>query len=369
MRPAPEGYADALTRPQVRRVTEVTSWLGGTFLGTVPVKSGTLAIDATADVPGSLTLTVPSNPTTRPTHDGHMLAAAGQQLVVRRSLVDKDGEPSGWFEHGRYRIMPSRATRGVLQVKAVSLERSVELARFTAPTAFPASTYAGTLAALLRGLLAVRVVPGVVDRPIPARLWERERLDAVQEVIAAWGNIEGFVHNDGVFEVRQLPASTTPLITLTDGPGGTVQDVTPGADAADPIANAFVTATVPDGGSLPISETALLQVGPRRWGGPYGYVPKFFASSLMTNRAQLRDAAVTGLAREQLGTSQWDVTCLSDDRIERGDCVRVVQVRQNTDMIGRVVGYTVPITRHDEPARVTITALSGRAYGQPVGVI
>lgn len=364
MREVPDGYADEITRSRVRRTAEVTSWLDGDLLGTLPVQSGTLTVSYD-QIPGSLDLTVLSTPETRPTTSRSMLAAVGQQLIVRRAMMSRgaDPEPLGWIDHGVFRVQPVRLARQLLRVQGLPLESTVQLARFTQPTTFPASTYAGMLGALLKGLLPVRLAAGVVDRAIKARTWEEERLDAVQEVLTAWGGVEGRVMPDGVFEVRPTSTSRTPVLTLHDGPGGTVQTVQPAGDREMP-ANCYTVATVPDDGSVPMRESAYLTDGPRKWGGPYGYVTKMFASPLLTTRPQLRATAQTMLTKEQQLTTLWEITCLSDDRIELGDCIRVTTA--DVDLLGRVIEYTIPLTDADEPGSITVTAIGGTAYGQAV---
>lgn len=363
MRDAPDTYSAALTGPQISRVTEITSWRGSTYLGTVPISSGTLEV-TTDDIPGQLTLTTKATPETIPSHAMHMLASAGQQLRVRRGIAVA-GRVAWWFDHGWYRVLPTRPVAGALSIRALPLESYIDTARFIRPSLFPGGTFAGHVRQLCRGIIPVRFAPDITDRWTPARTWEEDRLAALGEVLAAWGGVVGRVAEDAVYTVSREPRSTTPVITITDGPGGTLADVVPAGDD-DLVPNAVVVSTAPDDGTVPLSETTYLREGPRAWAGPYGYVVDHFTSPLLTTRPALRTAGATRLRIHQRRASRWDLDVISDDRIQIGDPIRVTRWDGSIDIIGRVEGYQLPLTPADEPGKITISAISGTAYGAPV---
>lgn len=372
----PADVAQLYGRAQATRRTEITSWLGGTYLGEVPILSGTLTV-TDDDVPGTLSITVPGRRDMWPTHPRHPLAAHGQVLRVRRAWCVSSAEglvPVWWFDHGVYRVQPTTPSRTTIRVTAKSLEQKLDLARFQVPYTAPAGTYTNTLQGLLRGLLPLRVAAGVPNPSAGSRTWEEDRLGAVREVLSAWG-VVGHVTPDRVFTVTLPPTGTSPAATLADGPGGTLVEAAP-SGSGDIVPNGFITRSVPDDGSVPLTAAAVVKSGTRMWGGEYGWVPQFLASQFLKTPADLQRAADAGLAREQLRASQWSATYLSDDRIQRGDPIRIVSGGipmtsggwdgADVDMVARVTGYTIPLTPKDEPGGLTVSALSGTAYGQSV---
>jgi predicted aconitase with swiveling domain len=368
MRAAPDNYGAVLASAVLRPCWEVTSWLGPTYLGAVEVKSGTVTETAGEQVTGKLDLTVPNVPEWRPSSPTAPLGWYGQQLHVRTGWMDATGHPLVWFDLGRYRVRKPTPARDVLSVAGDSLEQLVLQARFIAPTNFPASTYKGRTSALLKSILPVKFDPKLVDRSVKKQTYERERLDSLADTMTAWpAQLEMLPSGVAYVSIPWESRSTTVRAVYADGPGGTVIDVAPTSGEDDQNVNAVVFSSEPDDGKPVLTETAYVRGGPLAWGGPYGYVPDFASSPLLTTRAQLQAAAKTRLAKLQRSVQQVVVSMVDDPRIQLGDVIRVKSAQRGTDVTGRVIVVPHGITGADRASvDVTLSVLSGIVDGVKV---
>ena len=365
MRDSPASYGEILGAAVLRPCWEVTSWLGATYLGPVTVKSGTVTENASEQITGTLDLTVPNVSEWRPSSPTAPLGWYGQQLRVRTGWMDAVGKPLVWFDLGRFRIRRPTASADVLSVQGDSLQQLVLQARFTAPTNFPAQTYKTRTAALLKSILPVKFDPALADRSVKKQTYERERLEALTDTLTAWpAQLEilpsGVAYISAPWETR--PA--TVLATYADGPGGTLLDVAPTSGEDDQIVNAVLASSEPDDGKKALTEAAYVKDGPLAWGGPYGYVPDFYSSPLLTTRAQLQAAAKTRLAKLQRAVQQVEVSMVDDPRLQLGDVVRAKSALRDTDVTGRVISCQHGITGADRASvSVTLAVLSGKVDG------
>ena len=358
-RDVPAGYSAAYGRSSDQRGYEISSWIGGEYLGDVPVLSG----EATVTEDGmAVSMTVESTPATRPSHAMSMLAASGQRIRVRRALMVA-GEPIGWALHGWARLLPTLPAAGVLSVQGVGLRKTLDWAKFPVEKTFTAAPFPSMARSIIDGMLPLVVDGDVSVRGTKTRTWDTTRGAALSELVTAWSGVDLTVDDDGALRVSSTPTSTTPDLTMSDGPGGTVTSAEPVSLDRDPTPNAYAASTRPDDGSQPVTEVSYLTRGPNRWGGPYGQVLETFESSLLTSRAECRKAARTLLDKAQRRASTWRVRAISDDRVQLGTVLRVITDKGQVDITGRVASYTVPLTPQDEPAEYTIEALHGVTYG------
>lgn len=366
MRAVPAGYAELMASAVLRPCWEVTAWLGATYLGPVEVRSGTVTESAADQVAGSLDLTVPNTAASRPKSTTSPLGWYGQQLRVRTGWKDAAGKPRVWFDLGRYRIRKPVPAGEVLQVKGDSLHQLVVNARFFTPYGFPAGTYKSRVRTLLKSVLPVTFDPQLVDRPIKAQTYERERIEALNDTLSSWpAQLEilpsGVAYVGRAWENR----GATVLATYSDGPGGLVVDVAP-EGGEDDVPNAVVASSEPDDGKPPLTEVAYTSSGALRWGGPYGFLPAFYSSPLLTTRAQVRAAAQTRLASLQRAVQQVRVTMVVDPRLQLGDVIRVKSAKRGTDVTGRVTGIVHGLTPVERQGDVTVSVLSGVVDGVKV---
>lgn len=240
----------ALTRSHRRRIM-VESWLGSELLSdSVPVDAAFEDTDRRSNVPERVTLTVPRRyrgESWSPVTDDHPLAANGQRLRVQLG-IDIGNGVTEWFQRGWFVITDSQASGDAVNVQAAGLLYLIHEARFVSPFN-PSGTLFSTLRALVEPALTVVFDSALTDRPVPdAMNWDEDRMAAVQEVTDSLG-ADYRVTEDGYLSVFPAEAESSPVLTLTDGAGGTVITAS-GSSTRDGAVNAFVArGTAPDGGS------------------------------------------------------------------------------------------------------------------------
>ncbi|MEV0156872.1 DUF5047 domain-containing protein [Micromonospora sp. NPDC050686] len=304
----------------------VESWLGGQLLADdVPIDAATEETDRGIRVPERLTLTVPRRAGGRswsPVADDHPLAANGQRLRVQLGIGLGNGRVE-WIQRGWFVIRDSGTEGDAVNVEAVGLLALLEEARLVSPFQ-PAGTLASTLRALVEPALTAVVDVGLTDRAVPAGInWDEDRLAAVWELIDAWP-ADAHVTEDGYLSVRPATQPTTPLLSLTNGTGGTIITAS-GSSTRDEAYNVVVArGTAPDGGQ--VQGVAYNYDGPKAYGGDFNPlpVPFFYSSPLLTTVAQCRQAAATRLATLKRRTSrEFKVVMVPHPGIQVGDVVAV----------------------------------------------
>ena len=286
----------------------VESWLGDQLLAEdVPVSAAVEEGDRSLRVPETLNLIVPRlDRGTRwtPTTIDHPLAANGQRLRVLLG-IDLSYGVTEWLQRGWFLVQDTPPPAGTddVSVLAVGLLGLVDEAQLVSPFQ-PSGTIVSTLRALVEPALTVDVTGAPADRAVPAGLnWDEDRLQAVLEVLDAWPATAA-VDPDGVLVVSAVTDPGAPVLTLTDGAGGTVLYAA-GGSTREGAANAVVArGTAADGQN--VQAVQYVQSGPKAYGGLFNPlpVPEVFYSPLLTTAAQCRAAAATVAARRQREQAQ-----------------------------------------------------------------
>lgn len=317
---------DALTRSH-RRYFLVESWRNGVLLSdAVPAATGSEEVDRSLTVPERVVFTVPR--TDRGTSwdpagsNDHPLAANGQTLRVKLGVGLALGEIE-WFQRGRFLIQDATPNGDVITVDAVGMLTWIDEARLVSPYQ-PTGTLASTLRGLMEPALTVAISTALVDRAVPAGAsYDEDRLAAVLELLDAW-SAEGVVDPQGIFQVTPAVQSLVPVLTLTDGVGGTVI-TSDGSSTRDGAYNAVVArGTASDGGQVQGVAYDSTVTSPKFYGGPFNPlpVPKFFASPLLTSAYEASLAAATILARVQRQTGRlYIVDMVPHPGLQAGDVV------------------------------------------------
>lgn len=343
----------------------VQSWLGGTLLSAdVPVIRGRVTAQVSQEVPERLTFTVPGETVVdgrafswRPGNNPeHPLARYGQELqvsIVVSSGVAAEGTAEWETRIGRFLITDwSDDDEGTVEVTAEGRLRRVKDALLTAPTQ-PAA--GATLASEARRLLPPGVSaafdPALVDRACPPGMaWSESRLEAVQEIAAAWPALLRTDEWGQVVFRLPLPPVPTPVLTLRDGERGTVEKVGR-SDTRDGAFNQVV-ATSSASDKEDVQAVASQTSGPMSISSEYGPVTKKWSSPLIMNAAQAMRSAETMLASSLLPATSVPVECAPDPRIDLDDPVQVV--RDGERLWGWVTAYDLPLTVDDGSMRVDL---------------
>lgn len=349
---------DLLTSAYTVEAT-VESWLGSEYLGAVPVEDGSVSWDASQQVQGALSLSVPRVGAAEdedwrdwdPTDPYHPLACFGQVLHV--SLTIGSLVSGAWWTVpiGRFLITSVEPGPSTVRVTGKSLLQRLEEDRLTEPMApDPAGTLASELRRLVGARMGLIIDPALRDRPCPSMTWGESRIDAVYEIAKAWPASvrEG---GDGVLYVSPPVSDPTsrPQLRLSDGAAGTVVGVAASV-SRDKIYNRVIARGQEnsDEGAPSFQAIADQLTGPMRVDGPYGVVPRFFSSPLITSVAQAKSTAEAMLADAVRKKIKVPVQHSPDPRIHLDAHVEVetrpVDGATGRTMWGVVAAYEVPLT-------------------------
>ncbi|WP_416976725.1 DUF5047 domain-containing protein [Streptomyces sp. T028] len=297
----------AVQRSHTMRV-RVESWRDGELLADdVPVDTGGEDRDRSLTVPEQVKLTVPRRDRGVDWDPGaatdHPLASYGQQLHISYGV--DIGDAFEWIDRGWFLVSNTEPDDDSVSVSCEGLLSLVDEAKFVAPFQ-PSGTLVSTVRALVEPALTVAFDGTLVDRSVPVGMqWDSDRLAALNEVLDAWPAVPR-VTEDGYLLIEPLVDSGTPVLSLTDGTGGTVVRWL-GNSSRDGAFNAVVArGEDADGNQIQGVAYDLDTASPYWYGGPFSPlpVPYLFESPLLTTVAQCRTAAQTTLARLRRSASR-----------------------------------------------------------------
>jgi hypothetical protein len=304
------------------------AWLGDELLtADIPIADGGEDRDRSLAVPERVTLTVPRRDrgvTWDPGADPrHPLAAVGQRIRVDYGV--HVGGSVEWLNRGWFLTTATSADGDTVSVTAQGLLTLIDEAKLAAPFQ-PSGGLTSTLRGLVEPALSVSVAGGLTDRDVPEGMqWDSDRLGAVHEVLDAWA-ADAAVTEDGVLQVAPLDDTGDPVLSLTDGTGGTVVRWQ-AASGRDGAYNAVICqGEDPDGNQIQGVVYDIDGRSPYRIGGPFSplVVPYTVSSPLMTTVAQCRLAAATTLARlRRTAARRLEVTMVPHPGLMLGDIVAV----------------------------------------------
>jgi hypothetical protein len=350
-----DAAAGVLTGSHLYHV-RVQSWLGGDLLAdNIPVVAGGEEVDRTLRVPERVSLAVPrldAGTSYAPTADTSPLAATGQRLSVLLGVGLGNGAIE-WFERGNFVITDSRADGDMVSVEAAGLLWLIDEARLASPYQ-PSGTLASTLRGLLEPALTVVVDAGLTDRSAPSGInWDEDRLGAVLELLTAWP-ADAYVTEAGYLSVVPATDSTTSVLALTDGTGGTVMRWSGQSSREGAYSAVVARGTAGDGGQVQ-GVAYDTSAGSLRYGGPFNPlpVPYFYASPLLTTVAQCQAAAASRLATLRRSSARRiTATMVTHPGLQVGDAVTATsQALGLTDQLCIVETLSLPYV----PGEMTCT--------------
>lgn len=271
----------------------------------IPISTGDVKLDSTADIRGTVNLTVPGD--LWPADFAGLLAPYGNELFIQRGIVYGDGSTE-WVSQGYYRIdEPSQdsAPNGQIQVTGSDRMAGIIDARPLAPMQFGENTSVASLFDFLIG----EVYPGpvilydfnaAVATFSGSHVLEDDRYGFLKDIADSFGKVF-YVDYAGRFRVETAPNPAVPVFDVTHGRGGVVAKVSRKLTRTG-VYNAVVATGESAGEDPPVRGVALdtNPDSPTYWYGNYGKVPKFYSSTFLTTDAQCQTAATAMLAR-QLG--------------------------------------------------------------------
>lgn len=324
----PSTVTDVLAGSAFQLSVTAASWLDGNLLAAdVPIAAATEEGDRGLRVPERVTFTIPRRDrgiNWAPGSDAdHPLASNGQRLAVSIGVGTTAGIIES-FSRGWFRILSADLDGGAVTVVAENLLAIPDEARLVTPYQ-PAGTLASTLRGLLEPGLPVDLGDAPADRAVPAAInYDEDRLGAVLELIDAWA-ADLTVSANGFLVVTPSATPSTAVTTLTDsGPTATAIRVSGSSSRQGGFNVVVARGTAADGGQ--VQSVAYDTTSNRAYGSawsPYP-VPYFFASPLLTTRAQCDAAAATVLRRLRRGAgAEFTAEIVPNPTLQLGDAVQV----------------------------------------------
>lgn len=306
------------------------SWLGGELLAdSIPISDGGEDRDRSMAIPERISLTVPRrdrgvdwDPGTDPAHP---LAAYGQQLRIDYGV--NLGTHTEWINRGWFLVTGCEAEGDTVSVELQGLLTLIDEAKLVAPFQ-PSSTdtLASTARALVEPALTCEFDGALIDRAASSSMqWDTDRMEALSNIASAWA-ADYRVTEDALLLWEPLDDSGSPVLSLTDGTGGTVirWQAATGRDGAFNV----VVSQGEDANGTQIQGVAYDSDpnSPFVYGGPFNALPVPYTefSPLLSTVAQCRKAAQTTLLRLRRANSRrLGVTMVPHPGLMTGDIVSV----------------------------------------------
>lgn len=317
------------------------------------VIGGTVRLDSTADERSALDMTVvgdwPIN------HQASPLAPFGQEIYVERGISAVSFSGTEWVGLGYHRIEvieQDDAPRSPIRITGRDRMAAIIEARLLEPRTFAAGL---TFQSVFEDLV-LEIYPSAqldlsgdfaTSTLREAVTVDRDRYDFLRDMATSRGQVMYFDYR-GYLVVKAAPDPTVPVWTVDAGPTGVLINtrrqlsrsgvynavVAEGSEAdldtADPPARGVA---VDDD---PTSATYFY--------GPYGQVPRFYASPLLYTDAQADLAAASILAQTKGLPYSLDLTFIPNPALEPDDAITVVMDTGATAEIHVLDTLTIPLS-------------------------
>jgi len=348
-------YRAALAGPHEPTV-RVEVWRQGVRLDNLPaglpIFGGAISATLNSQVTRQLSLTIdesfyPAEPT-------DLLAPYGNELRVFQGVRAGAAPPYEWQTfRGRINEV-SLDTAGTLTVSALDRAADVKDSGFFRPE----NAQNGNLLSEFKRLV-IDAVPdaqfGTSDKffvATPLTTWQEDRGSACDE-LAGTGGAYWYTLANGDFVMRTVPwtIDQTAVLTLSDGPGGTLFTAVPTRSRENVFNVVIVTAESTDGG-IPLYALVADNdaASPTYVGGAFGVKSKLISSPMSSNQQAVLKLAQALLLQSTSLTQTWNVSCPPDPSLELGDAI-IISARNLAPVIQVVSGFTLPMA----PGAMSIT--------------
>jgi hypothetical protein len=296
----------------------------------VSILGGDVKLDAGADIRSTLELQLDGSGMW-PDQASDLLAPYGNELFIERGVAYGGGSTE-WVSLGYFRINDVEqddAPDGPIRVSGTDRMSGIVDAKLTDVKQYAAVTTNGAmLSDLVLDAYAAAVIEwddaDVQTSPIGRTIIvEEDRYAKIKELVTGLGKIAYFDYR-GVLLVRTPPSPDDPVWTVARGAGGVL--VSAGRSLSrEGVYNGVLAVgealdTEPPARGLAVDAGA---GSPTLWGGPFGKVPRTYASPLLTTDAQARLAAATVLRRSLGLPYNVDFTAVPNPALEPDDPIAV----------------------------------------------
>jgi hypothetical protein len=336
-------YLDAV-RNGGRYTVVVDAWrndapvFGGKDL---PVASGSVTDSSTPGVRRQLDLELTPEPGQTVQGLFDLLSPIGTELRVRSLLhypnnVSSETVPLGVFDVDAEDM--GYAPGGTLTVRASDKWVKIQRARFVTPYASnPLLTITAQIATLIRRALGNDepvTVTATSTAMTPRVVWERnmdETINNLAQSIGAWV----YFDRDGRATIADLPADdATPSWAITSDSAGVLLDASRSRDRSKTYNMVVVTGELVDNEALftPVVIQDQDANSPTYVAGPFGQVPYFYSSPLLTTSAQASKAGRSILARVKGLNAQLTLSTVRNHALDALDAISVSLPRERWDV-------------------------------------
>lgn len=269
----------------------------------IPILTGTVSLDSTADIYGSLAMDTLG---AWPQRETSALAPYGNEIFARAGI--STGADTLWTPLGYYRIQtPNQPTAADGPIGITGFDRMAGIidARFLAPRQYTADRTVGEVVADL----VTEIYPAATivwdddtqNEPLGRAIGsEDSRYDLLREVVESWGKSMWW-DVSGRLRIETPPETARPLWHIHAGPGGAMASPSRSV-TRDGIYNAVVvTGEGTAGDEDPVRAVAIDDNvnSPTYFYGRFGQVPRYYSSPLITTYAQALAVAKAMLGRAQ----------------------------------------------------------------------
>lgn len=311
-----------------------TSPTGGV---TLPLIGGDVVLDGGADIRSTLECEIAAREPD--TGDALWPAAAGDpltpygahELFVERGVAFGGGVVE-YVSLGYFRIndveQPA-APDGPIRITAVDRMAMIIDAKLTSVLQFGAAeTYGAVVEALAAdayGDVVIEWDDELIEGDAIGRTFivEEDRYARLRELVTGVGKVAYFDHR-GVLIVRTPPSPSLPLWAVARGRGGVLVSAGRSLSRSGVYNGVLATGealdTEPPVRALAVDSSAS---SPTFWGGPFGKVPRVFASPLLTTDSQAALAAETVLRRSLGLPYNVDFTAVPNPALEPDDPIAI----------------------------------------------
>ena len=332
----------------------------------VAIESGDVRLDSGQAIRSTLDLEVDGTGLW-PKGASSLLVPYGNEVFVRRGVA-YGGASVEWVSLGYHRINDVEQDdppNGPIRIAATDRMSNILDATLTEVVQFtPTDTYGNVVEQLVSDAYAAAMIEWddteVAGQPLGRSvIADSDRYKFLDELIVSLGKVWYFDHR-GVLLIRTPPQPGHPLWTVARGAGGVLLSVSRSLGRAG-VYNGVVAAgealdTTPPARGLAVDADT---TSPTRWGGPFGKVPREYASPLLKTDEQARLAAAT-ILRKSLGLPyNVDLSAVPNPALEPDDPI-VVGIEGTPQVVepAMVTGDSFSRTVVDAPG----TSESGHAW-------
>lgn len=351
MRPVSSDFLDTLSTSHKMAVEVKVVQTDDLIDGVV---EGTVTLDGTAAIRGSLDLTIVDDGSLDliPTSPDDLLAPYGHELQVSRGVEFANGTKE-MVSLGVFRIetveVDDQGTSTEIRITGLDRAASVTDAKFDRPgqVAYDTTVSTAIQDIVEEGYPSVTVSFGDVPYTLPRVAWEEgaDRWEFVQRLATMSGG-ELFFDGDGVLILREVPKPEDGAVAaIAEGENGVLLSASRRWTRENTYNRIIVTGESMNDGPPYRGEAYDDDDGsPTYYGGQFGQVIYFERSDIVGSAAQAEAAAI-GLLAKQKGTfSELSLGSVVLPHLEPGDVVQVTRDRLGVDENHVLDQVTIPLT-------------------------